>query len=226
MSNTTTLSNRMSLKVTAEKAIANFKAISSNPKSLNEQVQSARSEMDKALAALNNDMLSEVYDRCLSKDNPVSAFALTNKYTKWTSRVDKNGCIVSTTDRLDLSLFFNYAKDKAMPIVDEHALIDSVKALSAKLEVLVAARLHKEDDCKTEKMQAKCALHKVLTAINVEGVKARPIDAEYLAIVLTKAKSMGKIDNIDPKATMRYLMDVFHVQLNNLKYDFANVKAD
>lgn len=222
--NTTMSATRMSLKVSAEKSVKAYKDISSNGEALNKQVQSAKEAMNTAIDALNRDMLVEIYTRCLSSDNPISAFARTNKYTMYTSRLTKDGVLCNRTERLNLNSFFQYAKDQATPIVDEHALQTKLEDLTDKIMRYVAARIQKEDDtCGLELNKAKCALDKVLKAINVEGVKARNIDVKYLSTVMPKAKKMGLIDKIDTNTTSRYLMDVFHVQITGVEYDFDNV---
>lgn len=226
MSNTTTMSSsRSALVIEARKAINAFVSVNSNPKSLNEEVSAARSVMDKALSTLNNDMLSEVYNRCLSSNTPVSTFALTNKYTRWTARVDKDGQVVTRSERLDLNAFFTYAKEQGKPIIESEALISLLDVLTDHLNILVDARLSK-DEHNLYINKAKCALHKLLQAINVAGVKARPIDIEYLTMALTRAKSMGVIDNINNASTTRFLMDVFHVQLTGGMYKRPEKKTN
>lgn len=222
MSNTnnTTKATRSTLLENARKAISVYTTIIKDGKALNEQTSKAKSAMDKAVSTLNEDMLSEIYDRVLSTPNPMSAFAKTNKYSKATSKLAKDGTVVFMTAPLSMPDFFEYAKKKGTPIMDEANLTGLISALLTKIKAIASVRLNSENEAGLEVSQAKCALDKVLKAINVEGVKARKIDAEYLYVALVNRRTMDDLSNISDNQVMLVLMDVFHHQITGKKYDF------
>lgn len=193
------------------------------------QGMDASEALNNALAALNEDVLTEVYTDALRTDAPITAICKAMAYPRWYAKTNKKDNVTvleSRSTRLSVLDFIKFA--------EESDTFDSIKdGDKIKTALCDAARKVSDyvlDTLKSEKtisiQTPKKALNALFSLLKIEGVIARSVDMRFIVYATTKAKKLGELAAITDKSIVPYIMDVISVQLRGVEYKFEEKEEE
>lgn len=195
------------------------------------ELYDAKEALDKLVCEYNDASLKESYDDLLGNCNPIialcSRFAWGKLYTSaQTDKTSKTISIQFNSRRTRFSLldFLAYAEKEGYQW-DNTTTIRNVLTLTARtLSDYIIGCVTK--DKSVSMADAKSALSDLVTAIGLKDVHARSVDVRFVSFAVTKARDLGELAVVTDASVAPYLMDMFHVQLNNLEYKFEDKKNE
>ena len=212
----------------AKTAAANLDAARLNAKNVTyADGLDASAALSNALTALNNDMLSSLFDSYLETGVPVEALCKAHFWSRWyakTNKKDNATTLETRRTRLDLYALLDYAKEIEKPIPQDNAIRTAIAMTAHKVSDYVLSTLTRENAMSIQ--EPKKALAALIELLNLDGVKARSVDMRWIVYAVTKARDLGELAAINEKSIVPYLMDVLYVQMTGKTYQFEEKKAE
>lgn len=189
---------------------------------------SALDALDKAIHEYNSATLVENF---VTLSSLADAFKRGNysaqyaRYNKKTASTD----LVGRATRLPISEFIAYAKEHEIELPTAAQYQAALKELTDALSAFVASELAYDGSSpKAVKISVPVeALKKVMDAVGMPDIYARPRDVRFLSYAVTGgASTIGTLSKIEKANVEKYLIDVYTVQIEKKAYDFENKKAE
>lgn len=137
---------------------------------------------------------------------------------------------VSRSVRFSASEFINYKKEKGVTVEKGDEYTTALKGLTTALMRFIQSEVTYDQNGGKKSVPVSvpvAALKAVMDTIGIDNVIARNRDVRFLAFTCTGGTgTIGALRDITPSKVESMLMDVYHVQMNGLKYEFETQGKD
>lgn len=137
---------------------------------------------------------------------------------------------VSRSVRFSTSEFINYKKEKGMTVENGDKYTTALKGLTTALMRFIQSEVTYDNNGGKKSVPVSvpvAALKAVMDTIGIDNVIARNRDVRFLAFTCTGGTgTIGALRDVSSSKVEAMLMDVYHVQMNGLKYEFETQGKD
>ena len=182
---------------------------------------------------VNADKLSKEFSDFDHASNPLHAFAerrfwnpvyMRRTSDKTTKRVSFS--LTSRRQRLNVLDYLKHAEDNSITLPESvDTLRKLLTAASKTLSDYVLSCIRDDKISTVSVSNVKAGLHNFMSHLGIDNLKVRNQDVRFLAMAVTHARDLGELAEIDAPHVAPYLMDMVHVQKEELKYGFAGKEA-
>ena len=183
--------------------------------------------------SVNAAMLAKEFADFDHAANPLHAFALRRfwnpVYMRRTSdRTTKqvSFSLASRRQRLNVLDYLKHAEDNSVTLPESvDTLRKLLNAASKTLSDYVLSCIRDDKISTVSVSNVKAGLHNFMSHLGIDSLKVRNQDVRFLAMAVTHARDLGELAEIDAPHVAPYLMDMVHVQKEELKYGFAGKES-
>ena len=179
--------------------------------------------------SVNAGLLSKEFADFDHATNPLHAFALRRFWNpvymrrtsdKTTKQVSFS--LTSRRQRLNVLDYLKHAEDNSITLPESaDTLRKLLTAASKTLSDYVLSCIRDDKISTVSVSNVKAGLHNFMSHLGIDNLKVRNQDVRFLAMAVTHARDLGELAEIDAPHVAPYLMDMVHVQKEELKYGFA-----
>ena len=181
--------------------------------------------MEKTFKAYNEQTLSNQYNEMSSLKDIFTRRQYPVAYPTKDSKSGANALkSVSRATRFNVSDFITSKEKEGTPVANGKEYLDAINGLSTALMRFIQSEVSYDQNGGKKSVPVSvpvAALTRVMSCIGIEGVIARNRDVRFLAYTVSGGSaSIGSLRDVSPERVSSQLMDVYHVQMNGLKYEF------